>query len=116
MVQCAALKEDGTKCGSHSRENSKYCRSHAGYRPKGRARKILDNLKKAREMKQVRKRAAASSGGKGPIRNRPAAIAVMGEKAQCAALTQAGKQCKRLPRAGSKYCEAHKGYRPKRKA
>lgn len=114
MVQCAALKEDGTKCGSHSRATSKYCASHAAYRPKGRARTILDNLKKARAMKDVRKRASKTSGGKGAIRNRPAAIAVMGGKSKCAAVTDAGKPCKNLPRPGSKYCTAHKGYRPKR--
>ncbi len=113
MVQCAALKDDGTKCNSHAKGKSKYCASHAGYRPKGRARTILDNLKKARAMKDVRKRAAQTSGGKGAIRNRPAAVKVMGAKAQCEALTKAGSQCKRLPRSGSKYCETHKGYRAK---
>ncbi len=114
MVQCAALKEDGTKCKSHSKEGSKYCVTHKGYRPKGRAKTVLENLKKAREMKKVRARAKEAPGGKGAIRNRPAAIKVMGAKAQCAALTQAGSQCKKLPRSGSKYCEAHKGYRAKK--
>ncbi len=114
MVQCAALKDDGTKCGSHSKERSKYCQVHQGYRPKGRARTILDNLKKARAMKQVRKRAKSTSGGSGAIRNRPAAVKVMGGKARCGATTQAGSQCKRLPRTGSKYCEMHKGFRPKK--
>lgn len=113
MVQCAALKEDGTKCGSHSKQTSKYCGSHAGYRPKGRARTILANLKKAREMKVIRKRAKETTGGSGAIRNRPAAVKVMGGKARCGALTQSKSQCKRLPRTGSKYCETHKGYRPK---
>ncbi len=114
MVQCAALKEDGTKCKSHSKEGSKYCATHKGYRPKGRAKTVLENLKKARAMKKVRARAKDAPGGKGAIRNRPAAIAVMGAKSQCAATTQSGSQCKKLPRASSKYCEAHKGYRAKK--
>ncbi len=114
MVQCAALKADGTKCKSHAKERSKYCASHKGWRPTGRAKKVLEGLKKARAMKDVRKRAATAKGGKGPIRNRPAAVKVMGDKKQCAALTQSGAQCKRLPREGSKYCTSHKGYRPKR--
>jgi len=111
MVQCAALKADGTKCGSHARDGSKYCASHKGYRPKGTARKKLDALKKARAMKEVRHRAKETPGGKGAIRNRPAALKVMGKKAQCAATTGAGNPCKNLPRPGSKYCTAHKGYR-----
>ncbi|MGB1697887.1 MAG: hypothetical protein ACPHK8_05775 [Thermoplasmatota archaeon] len=111
MVQCAALKADATKCNNHAREGSKYCASHKGYRPKGTAKAKLDNLKKARAMKQVRARAKKTAGGTGAIRNRPAAIKVMGAKAQCAAKTQAGKPCKNLPRPGSKYCVAHKGYR-----
>ncbi len=114
MVQCAALKDDGTKCKSHAREGSKYCASHKGYRPKGRARQVLENLKKAREMKKVRARAKDAPGGKGAIRNRPAAVKVMGAKKQCAAPTASGSQCKRLPREGSKYCTTHKGYRPKK--
>lgn len=116
MVQCAALKDDGTKCKSHAREASRYCASHKGYRPKGRARKVLDGLKKARAMKEVRKRAKETKGGAGAIRNRPAAVKVMGSKARCAATTAAGTQCKSLPREGSKYCVTHKGFRPSKKA
>ncbi len=111
MVQCAALKPDGTKCKSHAKERSKYCVSHKGYRPKGIAKKKLESLSKARDMKTVRSRAKKTSGGKGPIRNRPAAVKVMGDKARCAAATGSGTQCKRVPRARSKYCAQHKGGR-----
>ncbi len=114
MVQCAALKPDGMKCKNHANPRGKYCASHKGYRPKGTARKKLDALAKARQMKEVRKRAAKTKGGSGAIRNRPAAVKVMGSKARCAATTTSGAQCKRLPRQGSKYCTAHKGFRPKR--
>ncbi len=113
---CAALKADGKKCQNKARAKSKYCASHKGYRPTGLAKVRLDSLGKARAMKVVRKRAAETKGGKGAIRNRPAAIKVMGSKAQCAAHTTAGSQCKRLPREGSKYCTTHKGYRPKKVA
>lgn len=113
---CSALKADGKKCQNKSRTGSKYCASHKGYRAKGLAKVRLDSLQKARAMKTVRKRAAATAGGKGPIRNRAAAVKVMGAKAQCAAHTAAGSQCKRLPRDGSKYCVTHKGYRPKKLA
>lgn len=109
--QCSALKVDGTRCKSNARATSKYCASHKGYRPKGTAKKKLDSLKKARAMKEVRKRAATAPGGRGAIRNRPAALKVMGAKAQCAAITGSGSQCKRVPRAASKYCTAHKGHR-----
>ncbi len=111
--QCSALKADGTKCQNKARATSKYCASHKGYRPKGLAKVRLDSLEKARAMKTVRKRAASAPGGKGAIRNRPAAVKVMGSKAQCAAHTAAGSQCKKLPREGSKYCLTHKGYRAK---
>ncbi len=114
MVQCAALKTDGSKCGNHASGRSKYCASHQGYRPKGRAKKVLDGLKKARAMKQIRTRAKKTGGGSGPIRNRASARKVMGGTARCAAKTSAGKACRNLPRPGSKYCTAHKGYRPKR--
>lgn len=114
MVQCAALKSDGRKCQNHAREASRYCASHKGYRAGGRARQVLEGLKKAREMKKVRARAAKAGGGTGAIRNRPAAVKVMGSKAQCAATTTSGSRCKRLPREGSKYCVGHKGFRPAR--
>lgn len=114
MVQCAALKTDGTKCGNHAAGRSKYCASHQGYRPKGRAKKTLDALKQARAMKSIRKRAKTTKGGAGAIRNRASARKVMGGTARCAAKTGAGKPCRNLPRPGSKYCTAHKGYRPKR--
>lgn len=111
MVQCAALKQDGTKCQNGARAGSRYCSSHKGYRAAGRAKKVLDGLKRAREMKKVRARAKETRGGTGAIRNRPAAVKVMGSKAQCAATTSAGSRCKRLPREGSKYCATHKGFR-----
>lgn len=114
MTRCAALKADGTKCANHARETSKYCASHKGYRPSGRPRKVLAALKKARSMKVVRKRAAKTGGGRGAIRNRPAAVKAMGGRSRCAATTGSGKRCKNLPRPGSKYCASHKGFRPKR--
>ncbi|HUR62951.1 MAG TPA: hypothetical protein VM241_00560 [Candidatus Thermoplasmatota archaeon] len=40
--------------------------------------KQLAALKKARKMKEVRARAKSSPGGKGPIRNRPAAVRLLG--------------------------------------
>ena len=111
MVQCAALKADGSKCGSHAATRSKYCNAHKGYRPTGTARKKLDALKKARGMKAVRARAKKTGGGKGAIRNRSAAVKVMGAVARCGAKTARGTRCKRLPRPGSKYCTSHVGYR-----
>lgn len=38
----------------------------------------LRALAKARKMKEVRARARAAPGGKGPIRNRPAAVRLLG--------------------------------------
>jgi hypothetical protein len=40
----------------------------------------LEALDKARQMKEIRKEAAAAPGGKGPIRNRPAAVKLYGGK------------------------------------
>ena len=37
-------------------------------------------LDKARQMKEIRKQAAKAPGGKGPIRNRPAAVKLYGGK------------------------------------
>lgn len=37
-------------------------------------------LDKARKMKEIRKEAAKAPGGKGPIRNRPAAVKLYGGK------------------------------------
>jgi len=37
------------------------------------------------------------------------------ETVTCAAITKAGTPCQNLPRAGSKYCSSHRGYRPPRK-
>jgi hypothetical protein len=102
MVRRAALKQDGTKCKSHSTEPSKYCASHKGWRPTGRAKKVLDGAAKAREMKTMRKRAASTKDGTAPIRNRPAAVRLMGAKNQCTAQAHAGRQCKGLPRESSK--------------
>lgn len=113
MVQCAALKADGARC-KRAASGRKYCSSHKGWRPTGRAKQVLTNLDKARKMKEVRARAKKTAGGKGAIRNRPAAVKVLGSKARCAATTTAGSRCKRLPRTGSKYCTSHKGFRPKR--
>ena len=39
-----------------------------------------DALDKARKMKEIRKEAAQAPGGKGPIRNRPAAVKLYGGK------------------------------------
>jgi hypothetical protein len=39
-----------------------------------------DALDKARTMKEIRKQAKATPGGKGPIRNRPAAVKLYGGK------------------------------------
>lgn len=112
--QCAALKADGGRCRNASTARSKYCSSHKGYRPSGVGRKRTENLQKARQMKEVRQRARRTPGGRGPVRNRPAALRVMGSKATCAARTQSGKPCGNAPRSGSKYCASHRGYRPKR--
>lgn len=39
-----------------------------------------DALDKARQMKEIRKKARSTRGGKGPIRNRPAAVKLYGAK------------------------------------
>lgn len=107
--QCAALTAGGTRCKNASTTRSKYCASHKGYTASKRKAAVKTSAAKARAVKTVRKRAKTTKGGTGPIRNRPAAVKVMGAKKLCAAKTASGSACKNAPRAGSKYCARHKG-------
>jgi hypothetical protein len=109
--QCAALTAGGTRCKRPSTTKSKYCASHKGYTPAKRKAAQKAGAAKARAVKGVRARAKKSKGGTGPIRNRPAAVKVMGSKKLCAAKTASGSPCKNAPRPGSKYCARHKGGR-----
>jgi hypothetical protein len=112
--RCGALTSGGTRCHNHAAGTSKYCGAHKGYTAAKRKAARKTGAKKARAIRTVRARAKKGKGGTGPIRNRPAAVAVMGTKKLCAATTASGGPCKNSPRTGSKYCARHKGGGKKR--
>lgn len=77
---CAAVLATGRRCGHRPATGSKYCGTHRAFRPKGTGRKVLESLRKARGMKAIRGRAKKSRGGRGPIRDRPAARRLLGTR------------------------------------
>lgn len=97
QVQCGALTADGDQCRLTAQSGSHYCHVHKDYEPPT-----------AEEM--------SHSMDTDPFDD--VADTWPGEKAdgphQCAAVTQAGKQCRNTARDGSKYCMSHKGYHPRR--
>lgn len=90
--QCAALNAAGKQCANSARQGSKYCGSHKGYQPPARGKARGTNTK---PVTGGAKDTAASG-------RRPAG------KKQCAAKTQAGKQCQRDAVVRGKYCGVHK--------
>lgn len=91
----------------------------------GRIREFFRRLFK-RDAKPATKTAKPAKAAKAPAKKAPARKAASStasstagstaDRAQCEALTAAGKQCSRSARDGSKYCGLHKGYRPPAKA
>ncbi len=105
--QCAALTAAGDQCKNSSRDGSKYCGSHKGYRPPAKS--------VAAKAKDTVPRVANAADTKPATRKGPAAK-VKKAQPQCGALSAAGDQCKNSAREGSKYCGSHKGYRPPAKS
>jgi len=98
--QCAAVTKDGKQCRNSAKAGSKYCGSHQGHRPV--------SLKEIQAKADTKPRAAKAE----DTRPGEAGRAGAEHQAQCAAFTRDGKQCRNSSRRSSKYCSAHKGYRP----
>lgn len=105
--QCAALTEHGKQCRNSARAGSKYCASHKGYQPPTAG--VMMNLVDTKPKTSAADTKPAILGKE----QKEKYDASEESKPQCAAVTGGGMQCKNLARAGSNYCGAHKGYRPK---
>jgi hypothetical protein len=99
--QCGAVTAAGKQCRNSCKEGSKYCGSHQGYRPVTVAQ-ALEGTRTKPAVRQAKNTAAL-----GGSKNKPG-----GYQAQCAALAAGGKQCRNSSRDGSKYCGAHRNYKP----
>lgn len=124
--RCAAQTADGRRCKNPSRQGSKYCSSHKGYRPppKKKAKKKPAKKKKgkkkkgkkkaaSKKKKKGKKKAAKKKSKKTKRKSAPKKKAAKGGgQPRCAATTADGKRCKNPSRGRSKYCASHKGYRP----
>ncbi len=100
--QCAAVTKGGVQCRNSSKDGSRHCGSHQGYKPVA-----LDDLA---DTAPAHGGAADTLPGKGDEK------AAGGKQAQCGAYTSSGMQCRNSSRKSSKYCGAHKGYRAPSKA
>lgn len=117
--QCAALTPGSRQCRNSARDGSKYCASHAGYRPPSVEAflKKLDTKPRvagAPDTHPVAHR--GTSVVRVPVedvgRPRAKAIGAPTHEPQCGAFTAGGPQCRNLARDGSKYCALHHGFRP----